>query len=87
MNTTKLTLSIPRPVLDDARRLSKRRRESISSMFSRFVEAAGRELPEEPSYPPKTLRALSLARGRRSVPAELDWRAIRDDRLAKRFAP
>ena len=87
MNTTKLTLSIPRPVLDNARRLSKRRRESISSMFSRFVEAAGRELPAEPSYPPKTLRALSQARGARSVPADLDWRAIRDERLAERFAP
>ena len=87
MNTTKLTLSIPRPVLDRARRLSKRRRESISSMFSRFVEAAGRELPAEPDYPPKTLRALSLARGARSVPADLDWRAIRDERLAERFAP
>ena len=87
MNTTKLTLSIPRPVLDNARRLSKRRRESISSMFSRFVEAAGRELPAETSYPPKTLRALSLARGARSVPADLDWRTIRDERLAERFAP
>ena len=87
MNTTKLTLSIPRPVLDTARRLSKRRRESISSMFSRFVEAAGRELPAEPGYPPKTLRALSLARGARSVPADLDWRTVRDDRLAERYAP
>ena len=87
MNTTKLTLSIPRPVLDNARRLSKRRRESISSMFTRFVEAAGRELPAEPDYPPKTLRALSLARGTRSVPTDLDWRAIRDERLAERFAP
>ena len=87
MNTTKLTLSIPRPVLDDARRLSKRRRESISSMFSRFVEAAGRELPAGSDYPPKTLRALALARGARSVPAALDWRAIRDERLSERFAP
>ena len=87
MNTTKLTLSIPRPVLDNARRLSKRRRESISSMFTRFVEAAARELPAEPGYPPKTLRALSLARGARSVPEDLDWRTIRDDRLAERYAP
>lgn len=87
MNTAKLTLSIPRPVLDDARRLSKRRRESISSMFSRFVEAAGRKLPEEPDYPPKTLRALALAIGARAVPADLDWRAIRDERLAERFDP
>ena len=87
MNTTKLTLSVPRPVLADARRVSKRRGESISAMFSRFVEALARELPEEGALPPKTRRALQLALDAPPVPADLDWRAIRDERLSERHAP
>ncbi len=87
MNTTKLTLSIPGPVVTKARHLSKRRGESISSMFSRFVEASSRELSPENALPPKTRRALQLASNAPAVPAGLDWRALRDDRLAKRYAP
>lgn len=87
MRTTKLTLSIPGPIVTNARRLSKRRGESISAMFSRFVEASARELSPESALPPKTRRALQLALDAPPVPADLDWRALRDDRLAKRYAP
>ena len=87
MNTTKLTLSIPGPVVADARRLSKRRGESISSLFSRFIEASAREFPAEDNLPPKTRRALKLALDAPPVPADFDWRALRDDRLANRYAP
>ena len=87
MNTQKLTLSVPGPIVADARRLSKRRGESISSMFSRFVEASARELVQEDSLPPKTRRALQLAIDVPPVPADLDWRALRDGRLAERYAP
>lgn len=87
MKTQKLTLSVPGPVVADARRLSKRRGESISSMFSRFVEASARELVEEDSLPPKTRRALQLALDVPPVPANFDWRTLRDDRLAERYAP
>ncbi len=87
MNTKKLTLSVPQPVLTDARRLSKKRRESISAMFSRFVEATARELPREDALPPKTRRALLLALDAPPVPADLDWRTVRDERLSRRYAP
>ena len=86
MKTSKLTLSIPRPVVADARRLSKARGESISAMFARFVEAVSRDLRSEAAYPPKTRRAMQLAMDATPVPAGFDWRTARDERLLERYA-
>ena len=86
MKTLKLTLSVPRPGVAGARRLSKARGESISAMFARFVEAVSRDLRSETDYPPKTLRAMQLAMDATPVPAGFDWRSVRDERLADRYA-
>ncbi len=86
MKTLRLTLSVPRTVVADARRLSKARGESISAMFARFVEAVSRDLRSETAYPPKTFRAMQLAMDATPVPAGFDWRAGRDERLAGRYA-
>ena len=86
MKTTKLTLSVPGAVVLDAKRLSKARGESISAMFARFVESVSRDLRRETSYPPMTARAMSLAMDAAPVPVGLDWRSVRDERLAERYA-
>lgn len=83
MKTSKLTLSVPQPVVADARRLSKARGESISAMFARFVEAVSRDLRSEAAYPPKTRGAMQLAMDAAPVPAGFDWRTARDERLAE----
>ena len=86
MKTTKLTLSIPHPIVADAHRISKVRGESISAMFSRFVEAVSRDLRSETNYPPKTLRAMQLAMDSTPLPDDFDWRAVRDGVLSERYA-
>lgn len=85
MNTAKLTLSIPAPLIADAHRLSKKRGESISSMFARFVSATMHESDMELDFPPLTRRALRLAMDAPPVPMEWDWRSERDNLLLERY--
>ena len=85
MNTAKLTLSIPAPLIADAHRISKKRGESISSMFARFVSATMHAPNMDTTFPPLTRRALQLAMDAPSVPLEWDWKSERDNLLAKRY--
>ena len=86
MKTTKLTLSVPGAVVLDAKRLSRARGESISAMFARFVASVSRDIRRESSFPPMTSRAMALAMDAPPVPSRLDWRSVRDERLAERYA-
>ncbi len=85
MHTAKLTLSIPAPLIADAHRLSKKRGESISSMFARFVSATIHESDMDIAFPPLTRRALQLAMDAPPVPQEWDWRSERDNLLLERY--
>ena len=85
MNTAKLTLSIPAPLIADAHRLSKKRGESISSMFARFVSATMHAPDMDTTFPPLTRRALQLAMDAPPVPLEWDWKSERDNLLAERY--
>jgi len=85
MATTKLTLSIAPDVIAKARRVSKRRRTSVSAMFSNYIatlEEAEKALPE---LPPMTKRALELASGMPKLPDGWDYRDELADAMAEKY--
>ncbi|HBC88259.1 MAG TPA: hypothetical protein DCZ94_15010 [Lentisphaeria bacterium] len=59
---TKLTLSAEKDVVEQARRLARKNRTSISSMFSRFIRNASRSgIDQQNPIAPITKRASGIA--------------------------
>jgi len=85
MATTKLTLSIDPNVVAKARRISKRRRTSVSAMFSHYISAMEENNPKRTSLPPMTKRAVELAAGTPKLPDDWDYRRELTDILDERY--
>ena len=61
MNTKKLTLSAPKDVIDEAKRIAARNRTSVSAMFTRFLNAVSSSGdPDTISIGPVTSRATGI---------------------------
>ena len=56
----RLTLSVDKELVEEAKRLAKRNRTSVSAMFSQFIEAAVREEASRPRAGPIARRASGL---------------------------
>ena len=85
MATTKLTLSIDPKVIAKARRISKRRKTSVSAMFSHYISAMEEHDYRRTSLPPMTKRALELAAGTPKLPEDWDYRNELADILDERY--
>lgn len=85
MATTKLTLSIDPEVVAKARRISKRRKTSVSAMFSRYIATMEEVKPRETPLPPMTRRALALAVGIAPLPENWDYRNELSNILDERY--
>lgn len=73
MPMTKITLSIDRKIKDKANAISRRKKTSISAMFSRYVAAMDAREAEN-DLPPLTRRALELSAGTPQLPEAWDYR-------------
>lgn len=85
MPTTKLTLSVDPEVIAKARRISKRRKTSLSTMFSRYISTIEESTPARSSLPPLTRRALELGVGAAPVSENWDYRDELTDILDERY--
>mgnify|MGYP001558919924 CR=1 FL=1 len=81
MPATKLTLSIDKHLIEAAKRLAGREGTSLSSMFTRFLEAVlrGRHSKDRPG--PVTRKATGLVK----LPRNQSDRALLADALAKKY--
>ena len=61
--TTKMTLSMDSSVVAKARRISKRRRTSISAMFSNYIASLEEEPSKDNELPPITKQILEMGTG------------------------
>ena len=84
--TTKLTLSVDSAIIDKARRISRRRKTSVSAMFSNFIASLEEESPSVSvqEIPPITKRILEMGAKLPKIPAEWDYRDELSDIIAKR---
>ena len=84
--TTKLTLSVDSAIIEKARRISRRRKTSVSAMFSNFIASLEEETPAVPiqEVPPITKRILEMGAKLPKIPAEWDYRDELSDIIAKR---
>ena len=82
--TTKLTLSVDPAVIAKARRISKNRRTSVSTMFSNYVASLEEDAPAPRELPPITARVLEMGAKLPPVPADWDYRDELSDALAER---
>ncbi len=85
MSMTKLTLSVDPEVVAKARRISKRRKTSVSAMFSHYVAAMEESGHKPDSLPPMTKRAVELAAGTAKLPEDWDYRDELADLLDEKF--
>jgi hypothetical protein len=83
--TTKLTLSIDSKVLAKARRISKLRKTSISSMVAHYISSIREDESPEEQLAPLTQRVLEIGRKVKPVPADWDYRDELADIMAKRY--
>jgi len=81
MAATKLTLSADKDIVKKAKELAKAEGTSLSSMFSRYLDAVlkGPRMVGQPG--PLTLKATGLVK----LPANKDDRAILEEALAAKF--
>lgn len=83
--TTKLTLSVEPAVIAKARRISKRRRTSVSAMFAHFIASLDEGSSEVREMPPVTRRVLEMGAKLPPVPADWDYREALSDTLAEKY--
>ena len=83
--TTKLTLSVDPAVIAKARRISKYRHISVSTMFSNFIALLEDESSQEQEMPPVTRRVLEMGAKLPQVPADWDYRDELADILSERY--
>lgn len=83
--TTKLTLSVDRAVIAKARRISKRRRTSVSALFSHFISSLEEENPPVREMPPITKRILEMGAKLPKVAADWDYRDELVDSIAEKY--
>ncbi len=81
MRMTKLTLSADHELIQEAKKLAAQEGTSLSSMFSRFLQAVllGRKKQEEPG--PITAKAKGLVK----LPARKGDRELLEDALADKY--
>jgi len=81
---TKLTLSADKTIVDRAKKLAKRRRTSISSMVTRYLDAVTREAEigtGDVKLAPLTLKASGLLK----LPAGSSYEELLGDALADKY--
>ena len=83
--TTKLTLSVDPSVIAKARRISKHRHISISTMFSNFIILLEEALPLEQEMPPITRKVLEMSAKLPQVPAYWNYKDELSDILSERY--
>ena len=79
--TTKMTLSMDPSVVAKARRISKRRRTSISAMFSNYIASLEEEPSSDNELPPITKQILEMGQ----VPSDWDYRDELSDSLSEKY--
>lgn len=83
MTTTKLTLSIDKTMVKEAKRLAHEQNTSVSAMFTRFISALGETSSERPlRLGPVTLRASGLV----SLPENNKPEKILTDALMEKYS-
>ena len=83
--TTKLTLSVDPSVIAKARRISKHRHISISTMFSKFIILLAEESPLEQEMPPITRKVLEMSAKLPQLPADWNYKDELSDILSERY--
>jgi len=83
--TTKLTLSVDPSVIAKARRISKHRHISISTMFSNFIILLEEESPLEQEMPPITRKVLEMSAKLPQLPAVWNYQDELSDILSERY--
>ena len=83
LTMTKLTLSVDESVVEQAKRLAKRNRTSVSAMFSHFIQALVRVEAPPPRGGPIARRASGLIR----LPDGEDPSDILADALIEKHEP
>jgi hypothetical protein len=82
MATTKLTLSVEIPLIEEAKRLAAERHTSVSAMFARFLRSVTAPDPRcVPSLGPITRKASGIAR----LPTGRSDRDLLEDALLDRY--
>ncbi len=83
MRTTKLTLSADRELIRQAKELAEEQGTSLSSMFSRFLQAILRERKSKGREPlgPITRKATGLGK----LPAGKDYREALTEALMEKY--
>jgi hypothetical protein len=84
MPTTKLTLSADKELIRQAKKLAEEEGTSLSSMFSRFLQAVLRERRKPERLGPLTRQALGLAK----LPPDKchkDYRELLEEALTERY--
>ncbi len=84
MRTTKLTLSADRDLIREAKKLAEERGTSLSSMFTRFLQAVLRERRNPEQLGPLTRQALGLAK-LPSGARDKDYRELLEEALTERY--
>lgn len=81
MGMTKLTLSVEKELVEEAKKAAKREGTSLSSMFGRFLEAVlrGRRTKERPG--PVTRKASGLVR----LPGGKSDRELLEEALEEKY--
>ena len=83
--TTKLTLSVDPSVIAKARRISKHRHISISTMFSNFIILLAEESPLEQEMPPITRKVLEMSAKLPQLPADWNYKDELSDIFSERY--
>ena len=83
--TTKLTLSVDPSVIAKARRISKHRHISISTMFSNFIILLEEKSPLEQEMPPITRKVLEMSAKLPQLPAAWNYKDELSDILSERY--
>lgn len=78
---TKLTLSMEPEVIAAAKRLAKEQKTSVSNMIRQYIKAMDRMDWKSMPIGPKTLKISGII----SLPADKDYRQLRDDALEERY--
>jgi hypothetical protein len=85
MTTVKLTLSVAPDVIDKAKRISKRRKTSVSAMFASYISALDNTNHKRIPLLPMTKRALELAKNTKKLSESWDYRDELKDILEERY--
>ena len=85
--TTKLTLSVEPSIIEKAHRISRKRKTSVSSMFSNFIASLKEEEKSCPvqELPPLTKRVLEMGAKIPKIPAEWDYREELSNIMAQEY--